>query len=237
MDIKEFEILGEAIENHWYYFSKARAMQCFLNAGKINKILDVGAGSGYFSKYLLKNSEAKEATLVDTSYKSNENERYLLKKIYKKKSINKCNASHVLLMDVLEHVDDEKSFLEDYVRKVPKGTKFLITVPAFNFLWSSHDIFLEHRRRYTIKSLKKITEESGLKIHNMSYFFAFVFPFAATTRLLLRVSNKNNQKPRSSLKKYNILLNFVLKTICLIEIYFFKHNKYFGLSIFSLAEK
>ena len=55
----------------------------------------------------------------------------------------------ILLMDVLEHVDDDVGLLRAYAEPARPGTRFIVSVPAFSWLWSAHDEFLEHRRRYT----------------------------------------------------------------------------------------
>ncbi|MCK2086918.1 hypothetical protein MXC99_01765 [Thauera aromatica] len=56
MDIKETDILNGDPAQHWYYRSKAEAMVKFLGDTQPSLILDVGAGSGFFSRHLLLNS-------------------------------------------------------------------------------------------------------------------------------------------------------------------------------------
>ena len=68
MDIKEIDILGESIGEHWYYKQKAKALAKFIGGISPSIVLDVGAGSGFFSKNLLITTSAKEAWCVDTSY-------------------------------------------------------------------------------------------------------------------------------------------------------------------------
>jgi hypothetical protein len=62
MDLKEEEILGGKVESHWYYASKAAAMQAYLDKDHYAHVLDVGAGSGFFTKHLLKAGAAKRGT-------------------------------------------------------------------------------------------------------------------------------------------------------------------------------
>ena len=49
--------------------------------------------------------------------------------------------------------------LRHYAAKVPSGAHFLVTVPAFRFLWSGHDVFLEHKRRYTLAEIEATMRE------------------------------------------------------------------------------
>ena len=68
MDLKETFILGEDIDNHWYYCSKSKVMNKIIENITVSKILDIGAGSGFFSKQILMHSKAKEAMCGDISY-------------------------------------------------------------------------------------------------------------------------------------------------------------------------
>lgn len=68
MDLKETDILGPDIGQHWYYRSKARAMLHMLKGTSAKTLLDVGAGSGFFSHHLLSHTETARAWCVDISY-------------------------------------------------------------------------------------------------------------------------------------------------------------------------
>lgn len=236
MDLKEIDILGADIEKHWYYRSKARAMMCLLDAVKPSMVLDVGAGSGFFSRHILANSAAKEAVCIDTSYPVNSESTEGGKPIYFKRSTGTTEADLVLLMDVLEHVDDDIKLLKEYVDKVPSGSLFLISVPAFQLLWSSHDDFLDHKRRYTIRQLEKIAVESGLRVKSGSYYFGLVLPIAAITRLVNKFSG-NKRPARSQLNRHHPFINNMLGLFCRLELKFLKHNRLAGLTAFCLAEK
>jgi SAM-dependent methyltransferase len=236
MDLKETDILGDDIGNHWYYSSKAKAMAKLLNGITPKTILDVGAGSAFFSRYLLNHTNATEAWCVDISYVTDSEEKEADKKVYFRKAVGPLIADLVLLMDVLEHVDDDVGLLSEYVRKVPTGSQFLISVPAFQFLWSGHDDFLEHKRRYTLAQLEDIAQKSGLRVKKGTYYFGAVFPIASSIRIAKNLSS-NNDVPVSQLSKHSIIVNTILKTLCRIELPFMNLNRIAGLTVFCLAEK
>ncbi|MFI8557827.1 class I SAM-dependent methyltransferase [Pseudomonas putida] len=236
MDLKETEILGKDIDQHWYYSAKAKAMTYFLGNSALRKIVDVGAGSGFFSRYLLKHTSAIEAWCIDISYAEDADELISEKPVYLRKSIGENDADLVLLMDVLEHVDDDVALLTQYVEKAPIGTRFLLTVPAFQFLWSSHDVFLEHRRRYSLPQLEKVASEAGLEIRRGAYYFAGVFPLVAALRLIERIK-PNTTRARTQLARHSLLTNWALKLICLVELPIMRLNRLGGVSAFCLAEK
>ncbi len=237
MDLKETDILGPNIERHWYYRSKANAMMRLLSGVSPVVILDIGAGSGFFSKKLLSRTAAKEAWCIDINYENDSEALESGKPVHFRRSVDKVNADLVLLMDVLEHVDDDVSLLKDCMTKVPSGARFVISVPAFQFLWSGHDVFLDHRRRYRLKQMESIVRQAGLALKHGSYYFGAVFPIAVVTRVLGNVIQRGRYKAESQLRESTTLVNGVLTAICSAELPMFLHNRLAGLSVFLVAEK
>ena len=237
MDLKEAAIIGADPLDHWYYRSKAQAMARLIGPEQPSVILDVGAGSGFFSSYLLDTTPAREAWCVDTGYAQERDERRGSKPLHFRRAIGHCPADLVLLMDVLEHVDDDLGLLRSYVERVPRGARILISVPAFSFLWSDHDVFLEHRRRYRLGSLEEIVLKAGLDRERAAYFFGSVFPLAAAIRLAQRLTPGRNAPPRSQLVRHHPAVNAALAQLCRLELPLMRFNRLAGLSAFCLARK
>jgi hypothetical protein len=200
-------------------------------------ILDIGAGSGFFSKSLLACTSATEAWCIDTSYICDSERSENGKSLYFRREIDYSKANLVLLMDVLEHVIDDQKLLHDYSKKISSGTHILITVPAFNFLWSNHDVFLGHQRRYTLNDLEDLVKASGLKINQSFYYYGLIFPIALVIRFAKNLTADSGTPLKSELKKHNYLTNYFLAFLCRLELLFMRRNKFFGLTIFCLAEK
>lgn len=236
MDLKEIDIPNIDITTHWYYTSKAKAMTHLLRETIPLQIVDVGAGSGFFSRYLLSHTPAKEAWCIDISYENDSEQSESGKPIHYQRSIDLIDADLVLMMDVLEHVNDDVKLLREYVIKAPHGSQFLITVPAFQFLWSGHDDFLEHKRRYTLKHLQQIVCSADLNIKHMVYYYGAVFPIAATLRLLQKAFGQKNVA-RSQLTKHRPIVNRALESLCNAELRFMNCNRIGGLTLFCLAQK
>ncbi len=236
MDLKETDILGADIVDHWYYSAKARAMSRLLGEIVPGRILDVGAGSGFFSRYLLAHTPATEAWCVDISYETDEDDTVAGGGVHCRRAIGAVDADLVLMMDVLEHVEDDVALLREYASKVPRHSRFLISVPAFDFLRSGHDEFLGHRRRYTLAQLEAAVSKAGLVVKRDCYYFGMVFPIAAVLRLAERAGHG---KPvvRSQLTKHHPIVNSLLKLLCQIELPFMSINRVAGLTVFCLAEK
>ncbi|MCB1157556.1 MAG: methyltransferase domain-containing protein [Leptospiraceae bacterium] len=240
MDLKEEDILKDKIYTHWYYVSKGFALKHYIKDIKSECILDVGAGSGIFSRQLLETSSYSSSTCVDISYPKEWDEVYKDKPIYFKKNIETTDADLVLMMDVLEHVEDDVALLKSYVDKVQSGAYFLITVPAFQFLFSGHDLFLEHHRRYTSSMIQKTVKSAGLEVVRCHYFFGLLFPLIAGIRLFTKLKMKllgKSFQAKSDLKLSAPFINFTLIGIHKLELLFFPINKLAGLSVFCLAKK
>ena len=233
MDLKEEDILGAGIGSHWYYRSKAAALRRVVGSLAAKRLLDVGAGSGFFSRHLLERTPAESALCVDIGYPVDRDDSVAGKPVRYRCDTGPTDCDLVLMMDVLEHVDDDRRLVRHYAGKVPTGAHFLVTVPAFDFLWSGHDVFLEHKRRYRLPAIETVLRDAGLTIVRGSYYFGLVFPLAAAVRL----ADRNTTEPRSSLKKQGALTNAVLTGICAAELPLFPWNRLAGLSCFVLAKK
>ena len=91
-------------------------------------------------------------------------------------------AEVVLLLDVIEHVDDDVATLRAARAAVAEGGLLVVTVPAYRWLWSGHDEVLGHRRRYTAGELRAAVERAGFTVLRVSYFNAVLFPLLLAAR-------------------------------------------------------
>lgn len=238
MDLKEEDILGDKINAHWYYVSKGRALTRFLGTLKTTALLDVGAGSGIFSRQLLDQGIAESAICVDPNYTEEKTESHNGKSISFVRQ-DKSGYNLILMMDVLEHVPDDVALLKEYADPMPNGGHVLITVPAFQFLWSGHDIFLEHYRRYNAKMVEDMVKAAGLEVVKTGYFFGLLFPLVCAIRYVKsRLLNRGKLEAQSELKLYSEALNNTLIAVHDIERWtIFDFNKIAGLSVFCLCRK
>jgi hypothetical protein len=236
MDLKEVNLLRGDEGSHWYYASKARALQRCLNGRSPEQILDIGAGSGFFSKMLLLQTTARSAICVDPGYPEDRSEIVSGKPIAFRRVHPAGDADVILLMDVLEHIDDDVGLLRTYAAAARMGTRFIVSVPAFSWLWSAHDEFLEHRRRYTLTHVMDMMSHAGLSPVTGFYFFGALFPAVAAQRLWRRWWTAGTV-PGSDLRQHHSVTNSILKGICLAECAIAQHNHAFGLTAFGVADK
>lgn len=100
----------------------------------------------------------------------------------------------VFMMDVLEHVEDDSAFFKSALSKVKKGGILIATVPAFQSLFCSVDVFVKHFRRYGYADFKRLCESENASLLRMHYFyFTLVLPRYIQKKLNL-VSLENEKK-------------------------------------------
>jgi SAM-dependent methyltransferase len=95
----------------------------------------------------------------------------------------------VLMIDVLEHLDDDGAALRALRERVKPNGTLLLTVPAFQMLWSPHDVSHHHRRRYRAGQLRKVVSEAGYDVRYLSYYNFLLFPPILAARLVQRFSS------------------------------------------------
>lgn len=105
-------------------------------------------------------------------------------------------ADVVLMLDVLEHLDDAEAALAAAGRALGLGGLLVLTVPAYPWLWSAHDVVLGHRRRYTAGTLAGAVRRAGFVVERVTYFNTALFPAVALVRLLGRLRGTRNHDLR-----------------------------------------
>lgn len=228
MDLKELTLVNP--QTNWYYRSKLHAIKRMFDKHAIQptKIVDVGAGSGFFGKSIRDSYLNSHLECVDTNYSNDSID--IDGTVYKNNSKGVTGDTYIFI-DVLEHVDDDIGLVNEYLENAATGTNVIITVPAFMSLWSGHDVFLEHKRRYTKKELIDLCDNLKLQKLESRYLFSSIFPLA----YLIRKVSRNNSS-QSNMKESIRPVNFLLRSICTIEHHFVR-NPFFGLSVYIVARK
>jgi SAM-dependent methyltransferase len=190
MHPEEFREMAALEEGHWWFQGKRLVLESLLAraGGARGRLLDVGCGTGGVLAAL-----AARATVVGLDY-SDLALRYCRSKglasVVRGSAVALPFAAGTfdlcVMMDVLEHLDEEGALLADTRRVLRPGGAALISVPAFQALWSPHDEAFEHRRRYRRGALEARVREAGLVVEWSSYTNFFVFPVVLAWRTLRR---------------------------------------------------
>jgi hypothetical protein len=216
VDIKESGLVNT--DTNWYYRAKVAAVIRKLKLNpNIGLLVDVGSGSGFF---------------IDPGYSTSP-------PINLKDSEWFVECPHLsgdvyLFIDVLEHVDEDVNLLQHYVNEASDEALFIVSVPAFSFLWSKHDEFLEHKRRYTRADLEKVATLAGLSVVSSGYLFSSVFPLVYLVRLFNKIVGDKTLS--SDMREYPYFVNLSLRLLCRLEHNYFA-NKRFGTSVILSGKK
>lgn len=173
---------------------------------------DIGSGDKYFTSKIRSITTGK-VFAVDSEYTENgidENEIMCLNDI---SLLENNSIDCVVMMDVLEHIENEDEFLKIVLTKLKPDGKIVITVPAMQFLFSSHDIFLKHYRRYSRKRLLSVLKKHNIKIEKSHYFYTSLFLLRLISFLLENKKSTKNEAVGIGMWKHkeNSLITKILK--------------------------
>ena len=232
MDLKERASVDPW--THWYYLAKFEAIRRHVQdlQHQVSKVIDVGAGSGFFSLALTRGCRDVDVVCVDPNYPEEELGRHDgATFVHEVEPWVVSQADTLLFVDVLEHVDDDRSLLARYVDAAATGCVVLVSVPAFMSLWSPHDVFLEHRRRYRLREIERVVRDAGLEVVSAQYLFGSILPMVWVARRLRR-----GGAPSSDMRPTSRPVNWILKQSLTLEHRLFR-NTLGGLSAFVVARK
>jgi Methyltransferase domain len=144
--------------------------------------------------------------------------------------------------DVIEHIPEDKKFIEMVQGMLKTGGLFFITVPAFQWLWSNEDTLAGHFRRYTKKNISNLLKDNGFDIVYSSYFFsALILPLfiIRTIPSTLRIRTKSNNQTKREHTANNGIIGKVLDSIWKWELRQVRKKKSipFGTSCLIVARK
>ncbi|MEO0651200.1 MAG: methyltransferase domain-containing protein, partial [Planctomycetota bacterium] len=98
-----------------------------------------------------------------------------------------CSVDVVVALDVIEHFADDAALLAEFTRVLKPGGRLVAAVPAHPWLWSPHDEFLHHHRRYRPGQLEALVEKAGLRVERRHGFNFLLLPPIAAVRLVKRL--------------------------------------------------
>jgi SAM-dependent methyltransferase len=93
----------------------------------------------------------------------------------------------VAAFDVIEHCEPESRAVAELARVLRPGGRLLVSVPAYQWAWSDHDVRAGHHRRYTRRRLVGALEREGLELRRATHAFALVFPLFVAERAVRRL--------------------------------------------------
>jgi SAM-dependent methyltransferase len=241
MESSEYAKLAAFENKYWWHVGRRSIVA--RQIAKLNRqqhqlnILNVGSGTGGTVELLAKHGKVLN---ID---RSEEAVRLMQQSGYEAFQMDGANPplendqfDLVAALDVLEHIQEDETALQEWRRLLKPGGYVLLTVPAYQWLWSGHDVSLGHFRRYSASQLEKLVRAAGLEMCKRSYAITFSFPLIVTFRLLQKLLRP--AVPKSSYVELPAIINSLFIGILRIESFFLgAFNFPFGTSVLVVARK
>lgn len=192
-----YDRMAELDTRHWWYRARRDVLRDLI-AREIRlpaeaRVLEVGCGTGH-NLAMLAGFGAVDAVELDAQARAVASDRLgravIDARLPELDGLNSGAYDLVAALDVVEHVENDVAALKGLARCLAPGGRILITVPAFPFLWSGHDVANHHFRRYTRATLRKAIADAGLKIEMLSWFNSLLFPLAVAQRTASKLTGK-----------------------------------------------
>ncbi len=196
---RDYELQTHRAEDrHWWYRGRRTVLSreiANLGLPRPARVLDAGCGSGRNMVELARLGTVTGVELSRTSVSlararqvGDVVEGSVLDMPFESDSFDLAAS-----LDVIEHLDEDLEALRELRRVVAPGGFLLVTVPAYEWLWSGHDEINHHHRRYTRRSLQRVAEQAGWRQTRTSYFNSLLLPVAILLRALDRLSTKTTE--------------------------------------------
>lgn len=241
---EDYEIKYHNVERKHFWFKARRSyiLQLLENTPRSSCILDIGCSSGIllnelmakgFQKINLFGIDISEKAIANCHHNGLENCF-----VMDAQEISLDQKFDVIIAsDCLEHLkDDDKALFNWHELLKPDGV-LLVFVPAFMSLWSAHDVFNMHYRRYTKPKLKHKLEKSGFKIEKASYWNFLLFTPVFIFRTLNKLSKSKSRDSDGDLSQPSLFNESIYKLINLENKLLKRLNFPFGVSTFCIAKK
>jgi 2-polyprenyl-3-methyl-5-hydroxy-6-metoxy-1,4-benzoquinol methylase len=196
MDSSYAAAYPDLYRRHWWwrvreYILLRRLTSLFAATDRSARILDVGCGAGLFFDALQRFGHVEgiesDRSAVERGGKWRAN--ILVGQL---DAAFKPAAPYdaILMLDILEHVPDPEQLLHLARPLVKPDGRVVITVPAFNWLWTKHDDLNHHLRRYTASQIRQTVAAAGLVVTDSTYLFQSLILPKALVRLYERLLSR-----------------------------------------------
>lgn len=197
MERQAFERMAELDGLHWWYRARRRILEQvirrFVRPPADARVLEIGCGTGH-NLAMLGQFGRLEAVELDDQARALAEQR-LGRPIVDEALPGLATTLRgpydlIALLDVLEHVDDDRMALTSILGMLSPGGALLLTVPANPWMWTAHDAVHHHHRRYRKADLVARVTAAGYRIEMLSFFNTMLFPLIAAVRLAGKVTKR-----------------------------------------------
>jgi SAM-dependent methyltransferase len=188
----EYELQTHRAEDrHWWYQGRRRVLEraiARLGLPAHARILDAGCGSGRNMVDLARHGAVTGVELSHTSVElaRERSAGEVLEGSVMDMPFDSATFDLSVSLDVIEHLEDDVGALRELRRVTKPGGALLVTVPAYQWLWSGHDEINHHHRRYSRRVLLAAAQSAGWREESSTHFNSLLLPAAILLRALER---------------------------------------------------
>jgi len=176
MDAEYAAAYPEYYRRHWWWRVRESILlgkiRSLVGCTQSARILDVGCGAGLFFDALQQFGPVEGIESDAGAVESSGRWRHRIAHGQLDRSFRPAQAYDLILMlDVLEHIRNPDELLHAATRLLAANGRILVTVPAFKWLWTTHDDVNHHLRRYTANEIRRALTDAGLVVTETRYMF------------------------------------------------------------------
>ena len=246
MESNQYTYMFEVEDRHWWYvgnheiFLQTLQRETLLHDGI--HLLDAGCGTGKWLEIVKKSYDLHETGIdynqLALDYSKTRGTFNLRLADINTYVFDEAPFDLITSFDVIcnSNIDDVHA-LRSFHTFLKDDGHLLLTVPAYQFLLSTHDTMVHQNKRYTKRQLKLLLESNGYEIIKISYCVCLLFPIAMIKRLLDKVF-ASKERDHNEVKMPNNIMNRLFLFVMHIEKFLLRYMSLpFGLSVMVFAKK
>jgi SAM-dependent methyltransferase len=212
MEGTEVRKLAQLEDEHWWYRERRHLLARAITGLAPGRAIDIGAAGGGNTRVLREHGWDAVALEYGADGAAVAHERGLatLRGDATNLPLADDSLDLVIAFDVLEHLQDDDAAVAEVRRILRPGGTYLVAVPADPRLWSSHDVAVDHVRRYTREGLVELLERGGFEVADVKSWNVLLRPVVAMRR---------RSSTGSDLEGLNPVVNLGLRAIITAERY------------------
>jgi len=235
------DMMTTSEDRHWWHVTKRQLVSGILSeVGSDKRCLDVGCGGGAMVAAASKIMPSYGMDLSEHAL-AHARSRGLTRLVLAEGGglpFGGSSFGAVLALDVIEHHPRPEDLLADSLRILEPGGKLIVTVPAFQWMWSYADHVLGHFRRYSKGQLAGDLMAAGFELERVTYFYSWLLPIAWVFRKVRSIAKRSNRLETGDDFEVPGPLNSFLLWVSNRELKYLKsHDLPFGLSLLAIAHR
>ncbi len=220
MQPEEYRKMAEVEDRMWYYCALHQHVARCLVTSRLPpdaEVLDAGCGTGGLLRHLHAARPAWRLSGLDLSSLACQLARERTEAKIAEGSVDQLpfaneSFSAITSCDVLCQMERPADALREFIRCLKPGGVVVLTMPAYQWLFSYHDRQVANLRRYSARELKELLQTAGLKTIYSSYWNTLPFPLAVLRRKMFPPSD-----PTSDVRLYPVPLEVMFNGMMAIE--------------------